>query len=275
MRQPTIFLSHGGGPCFWMDFPEPFGAHAFDKLRAYLAGLLETLPERPKAILIVSGHWEEAVPTVGSSPAPGMIYDYFGFPAHTYHLSYPAPGSPELGGRIQDLLGAAGLKSHADSARGFDHGVFVPMLIVDPKAEIPVATLSLQKDLSPTLHLAIGAALEPLRDEGVLIIGSGNSFHNLRTFFDGQTGASIAFDDWLTAAVETPDPAARSEKLAAWDQAPGARLCHPREEHLLPLMVVAGAAGADAGTRVYHDMIANKAISGYAFGQSGRGSSAR
>jgi aromatic ring-opening dioxygenase catalytic subunit (LigB family) len=270
MRQPTIFLSHGGGPCFWMEFPEPIGAHGFDKLRAYLAGLLETLPERPKAILVISAHWEEPVPTVGSAAKPGMIYDYFGFPADTYQLQYPAPGAPQLAKRVQELLGAAGVATRGDPERGFDHGVFVPMLIIDPKVEIPVATLSLQRDLSPELHLAIGAALAPLRDEGVLILGSGNSFHNLRTFFDGRPGSSRTFDDWLTAAVETPDPATRSAKLAAWAKAPAARDSHPREEHLLPLMVVAGAGGDDAGARVYHDLIANKAISGYAFGQTGR-----
>jgi aromatic ring-opening dioxygenase catalytic subunit (LigB family) len=267
MRQPTIFLSHGGGPCFWMEPREPLGAHAFEKLRTYLASLLETLPQRPDAILLVSAHWEEPVPTVGSSPAPGMIYDYFGFPAHTYHLRYPAPGSPQLAQRIRDLLGAAGVETRSDPERGFDHGVFVPMLIVDPNTEIPLVTLSLQHDLSARLHLAIGAALEPLRDENVLIVGSGNSFHNLRTFLDGQTGASTAFDDWLTVVVEMPDPAARSDQLGTWENAPGARLCHPREEHLLPLMVVAGAASNDAGSRVFHDMIGNKAISGYAFGQ--------
>ena len=266
MKQPAIFISHGGGPCFWMEFGPPFGPHGFDRLRAYLAGLLATLPERPKAILLISAHWEEATPTVGTAENPGMIYDYYGFPPETYRLSYPAPGAPQLAQRVRDLLGAAGIESAADPQRGFDHGVFVPMLIVDPEAGIPVATLSLRHDLSPEAHLAMGAALEPLRDEGVLIIGSGNSFHNLRTFFDGQTGASQAFDDWLTEAVETPDPAVRSEKLAGWDKAPAARLCHPREEHLLPLMVVAGAAGADAGRRVYRDSIGDKAISGYAFG---------
>jgi aromatic ring-opening dioxygenase catalytic subunit (LigB family) len=266
MRQPTIFLSHGGGPCFWMDFPPPFGPHAFDRLRAYLAGLLQTLPERPKSILLVSAHWEEAAPTVGSSATPGMIYDYYGFPDETYHLLYPAPGAPQLAQRVRGLLAAQGLECREDAGRGFDHGVFVPMMIIDAKAEIPVATLSLQRDLSPRLHLAIGAALAPLRDEGVLIIGSGNSFHNLRTFFDGQAGVSAQFDDWLTQTVKTPDPQSRSDKLAAWDMAPGARLSHPREEHLLPLMVVMGAAGADSGARVYHDRIANKAISGYAFG---------
>ncbi len=265
MKQPTIYLSHGGGPCFWMEFPEPFGAHAFDRLRDYLAGLLDTLPERPKAILAISAHWEEAAPTVGSAAAPGMIYDYFGFPEHTYRLNYPAPGAPELAHRARALLSAAGIASAEDAQRGYDHGVFVPMLIVDPKAEIPVATLSLRHDLSPEAHLAIGAALEPLREEGVLILGSGNSFHNLRTFFDGRPGGED-FDAWLTAAVENPQVEARNAALAAWRQAPGARAAHPREEHLLPLMVVAGAAGDDAGRRVYADRIGGKAVSGYAFG---------
>lgn len=266
MKLPTIFLSHGGGPCFWMTFPEPFGPHAFDSLRDHLDRLLASLPERPKAILMVSAHWEEDLPTVGSAPAPGMIYDYFGFPPHTYHLSYPAPGAPALARRVQDLLAAAQIESRDDPGRGFDHGVFVPMMIADSKAEIPVATLSLRRDLSPAKHLAIGAALEPLREEGVLILGSGNSFHNLQTFFDGARGASETFDSWLTAAVEAPEPAARNEKLAHWAKAPGARECHPREEHLLPLMVVAGAAGADKGKPDYHDIIANKVISGYRFG---------
>lgn len=266
MKQPTIFLSHGGGPSFWMEFPPPFGPHAFDRLRASLEGLLASLPERPRSILVVSAHWEEAVPTVGSAAAPGMIFDYYGFPDHTYRLSYPAPGAPELARRVRGLLAEAGIESREDPERGFDHGVFVPVLIVDPRAEIPVATLSLRHDLSPEKHLAIGAALSPLREDGVLILGSGNSFHNLRTFFDGAPGVSGDFDAWLTEAVEAPSPDQRNARLAAWASAPGARACHPREEHLLPLMVVAGAAGADKGVRDYHDVIAGKTISGYRFG---------
>jgi len=266
MTLPTIFISHGGGPCFWMEFPPPFGPNAFDKLRAYLEELIPSLPERPKAVLLVSAHWEEALPTIGSAAKPGMIYDYYGFPPNTYKLSYPAPGAPAVAHRARDLLAAAGIKTSEDAERGFDHGVYVPFLIADPKAEMPIATLSLQSDLSAKAHLAIGAALEPLRHEGVLIVGSGNSFHNLHTFFNGRTGVSEPFDAWLTEAVETKEPSARNAKLLAWEQAPNARQCHPREEHLLPLMVVAGAGGSDQGKLVYHDNIANKAISGYAFG---------
>jgi aromatic ring-opening dioxygenase catalytic subunit (LigB family) len=249
-----------------MSFPEPIGTHGYDALRHYLEGLLGSLPERPKAILVVSGHWEEDIPTVSTSPAPPMLFDYYGFPAHTYQLSYPAPGSPALAERVSGLLDAAGIVHKKDATRGFDHGVFVPFLIVDPRAEIPVVMLSLRRDLDPARHLAIGAALEALREEGVLIVGSGNSFHNLRTFRDGESDTSVRFDTWLTQAVLTPDPAARAAELIRWDQAPAARACHPREEHLIPLMVVAGAAGADAGSRVFHDKIGGKAISGYAFG---------
>ncbi|MBG0812278.1 dioxygenase [Methylosinus sp. H3A] len=263
MRQPTIFLSHGGGPSFWLDGPM---ARAFDGLKAYLGGLLDDLPERPRAILVVSAHWEEPRITLGSAPAPAMIFDYYGFPAHAYRLSYPAPGAPELAERARGLLAAAGVDAALDPTRGFDHGVFVPMLIVDPGATIPIVTLSLRQDLDPAFHIGVGAALAPLREEGVLILGSGNSFHNIRAFFDGEETAAAGFDAWLTEAATKPEAKERDALLERWRQAPFARDCHPREEHLLPLMVVAGAAGADVGRRVFHDSIAGKAISGFAFG---------
>jgi aromatic ring-opening dioxygenase catalytic subunit (LigB family) len=265
-RQPAIFLSHGGGPCFWMTFPPPLGPHAFDDLRAYLAGLRNTLPAPPKAILVVSGHWEERRPTVSTAAAPPMLFDYHGFPEHTYHLMYPAPGEPQLGEKVRTLLTAAGIETATDSKRGFDHGVFVPFLIIDPDARIPVVMLSLQRNLDPAFHIAVGRAIGPLRDEGVLIIGSGNSFHNLRTFFNGETAVSAAFDGWLNDTVAGTDPERRNANLEQWAQAPHARDCHPREEHLLPLMVVSGAALSDVGRRVYHDKIGGKLVSGFAFG---------
>jgi aromatic ring-opening dioxygenase catalytic subunit (LigB family) len=266
LRQPTIFLSHGGGPCFWMEPPRQFGPHAYDSLRAYLAGLLATLPARPKAILLVSGHWEAPMPTVSTSPAPPMLFDYYGFPEHTYRLNFPAPGDPELAEQVIGLLSDAGIDAAADPARGFDHGVFVPLLIVNPKADIPVVMLSLQRDLDPVQHLAIGAALARLRDENVLIIGSGNSFHNLSTFFREGSEESVMFDDWLTDSVTAKQSIIRNARLADWALAPAARACHPREEHLLPLMVAAGAAGPDRGRRVFSDYFGGKKISGFAFG---------
>jgi aromatic ring-opening dioxygenase catalytic subunit (LigB family) len=261
-RQPAIFLSHGGGPCFWIDIP---GAN-FDGLRDYLSSLLDRLPARPRAILVISGHWEEALPTVSTAAAPPMLFDYYGFPEHTYRLSYKAPGSPALARQVLCLPAGAGIEAAADDRRGFDHGVFVPLLIVNPAADIPVVMLSLRDDLDPARHLAIGRALAPLRDEGVLILGSGSSYHNLRGFMRGEGASSAAFDAWLTRAATQADTAACERALIAWEDAPFARECHPRGEHLLPLMVVAGAAGNDPGSRDFHDVIMGKHISGYRFG---------
>ena len=265
-RQPTLYVTHGAGPCFWMTFPEPFGPHAFDKLRAYFAGVLDALPERPRAILVASAHWETPIATVSTSAAPPMLYDYSGFPEHTYRLSYPAPGSPELARRVEDLLGSAGIPVAADAERGFDHGVFVPMLIVDPEAKIPVVMLSLEHSLDASRHLAIGKALAPLRDEGVLILASGSSYHNLREVFGGDGRASVEFDAWLRATLAEPDACVRNARLAGWKAAPSALACHPRAEHLIPLMIAAGAAGDDAGRASFRDVIGGKAYSCIEFG---------
>jgi aromatic ring-opening dioxygenase catalytic subunit (LigB family) len=264
-RQPAIFLPHGGGPCFWMDAPAPFGRQTWEKLRVHLSGVVASLPAPPRAFLVATAHWETARPTVSVNPAPGMIFDYYGFPAHTYELSYPAPGAPAIGRRAAELLRAAGLGCDEDAERGYDHGVFVPMLIVDPEARIPVVMLSLQQDLDPSEHIAVGRALETLRDEGVVIVGSGMSYHDLRHFRDGDGRNAAIFDAWLGEAA-TAAPASRDEALRHWDEAPSGRACHPREEHLLPLMVAAGAAGEDIGVRDFHDVIGGKTISGFRFG---------
>jgi aromatic ring-opening dioxygenase catalytic subunit (LigB family) len=248
-----------------MEFPPPFGPHAWDKLRDYLAGLLGSLPERPRAFLVVTAHWEAGQPTVSVNPKPGMLYDYYGFPPHTYELQYPAPGAPEIAAKVKGLIEKAGLPVASDGERGFDHGVFVPFLIIDPKAEIPVVMLSLRRDLDPKFHIALGKALAPLRDEGIAIVGSGMSYHDLRHFFDGGEGASATFDAWLDETAKAA-PEEREARLAAWDKAPAARACHPREEHLLPLMVVAGAAGDSQGTHDFRDVIAGNTISAFRFG---------
>jgi aromatic ring-opening dioxygenase catalytic subunit (LigB family) len=251
-----------------MDFPEPFGPRAFDPLRTYLANLLNNLPEMPRAILMISAHWEEALPTFNTSASPPMLYDYYGFPEHTYGLNYPAPGSPELAARAAALLNSAGIATATNEKRGFDHGVFVPMLIVDPDATIPLVSLSLQRGLDPERHIAIGAALAPLRDDGVLIIGSGNSYHNLSHFFDGSERSATAFDNWLDETVSGTDPKTRNAKLTDWTRAPSARACHPREEHLLPLMVAAGAGNDAVGKRTLAFTAGGKAISCFTFGQN-------
>jgi aromatic ring-opening dioxygenase catalytic subunit (LigB family) len=265
-RLPTLFIPHGGGPCFFMD-PPPQAPHLWDKMADYLRHLADDIGVRPRALLIISGHWETPRPTLNVVAKPDLLYDYYGFPEHTYRLSYPAPGAPELAPRVQDLLREAGFETDLDTERGLDHGVFVPMLLSYPDADIPILQLSLQENLDPAQHLAIGAALAPLRDEGVLIIGSGMSFHNLRTLrgSEGDAG-SDRFDAWLTDAATDPNPTSRTAKLAAWERAPFARDAHPREEHLLPLMVAAGAAGSDPGRRTYSDHLGGKAISGFQFG---------
>lgn len=266
MRQPTFYLTHGAGPCFWADLPEPFGPHAYDGLAAYLDGLLGTLPERPQAALVVTAHWEARVPTLSTAAEPGMLYDYHGFPANTYQLAYPAPGAAGVARRALELLQAAGIEADEDRARGYDHGVFVPMLKVDPAADLPVAMMSLDGGLDAARHLDIGAVLAPLRDEGVLIIGSGSSYHGLRHIWDGDPTASIKFDDWLhdTAACNGRD---RRERLTHWTMAPNALHCHPRPDHLLPLMIAAGAAGNDAGRGTFREVIGGKVYSCFAFGE--------
>jgi aromatic ring-opening dioxygenase catalytic subunit (LigB family) len=246
--------------------PPPGAPHAWDRMAGYLRGISDLVGTRPKAVLVISAHWETADPTVGSAPNPPLVFDYYGFPEHTYKLEYPAPGSPPLAARVRELLADAGIASQEDATRGFDHGVFVPFLLMYPDAEIPVVQLSLRADLDPAAHIAIGHALAPLRDEGVLIVGSGMSYHNLREFWSDDTEPARRFDAWLTDAVEDADPASRDRKLAAWSQAPGAHAAHPRSEHLLPLMVAAGAGGEDRGRRTYSDQVFGKAVSGFQFG---------
>ncbi len=264
-RMPTWFVPHGGGPCFFMDWNPP---QAWNRMGDFLKGLASTLPQRPKAILMVSAHWLESSFDVTSGAAPDLIYDYYGFPPHTYLLKYPAPGEPQLAARIAALLGQAGLPSKVNPSRGFDHGMFIPLMLMFPDADIPVVQLSLNSNLDPQIHLQLGEALTTLRDEGVLIVGSGMSFHNMRGYGDPRFGPiSDEFDHWLTSAVQA-EPAQRRQALIDWAEAPSARLSHPprAEEHLLPLMVVAGAASADKGERVFTDRVMETTLSAFSFG---------
>ena len=264
-RMPTLFLPHGAGPCFFMDWTMG-PKDTWDKLAAWIRGIDGSLPESPRALLVVSAHWETAVPTVLASTHPPLLFDYNGFPPHTYELEWAAPGSPELATRVGALLSAAGIESATEAKRGFDHGVFIPLKLAYPDANVPTVQLSLRADLDPKAHLAIGRALAPLRDEGVFIVGSGMSFHNLRAFGSPSTGpVSEAFDAWLrqTATLEAKE---RDARLVQWASAPSARQAHPREEHLLPLMVIAGAAGADRGVTAYSRTLMGAKISAYHFG---------
>jgi aromatic ring-opening dioxygenase catalytic subunit (LigB family) len=263
-RMPVAFLPHGGGP--W-----PFVEMGMDKREVTeLAGYLKSvhaLPKvTPKALLVVSAHWEEAVPTVMTSSQPPMLFDYYGFPPESYKLTWPAPGEPKLAARVQALLQHAGFASATDAKRGFDHGTFVPLKLTYPNAEIPTVQLSLKRGLDPAEHLAIGRALAPLRDEGVFIVGSGMTYHNMRGFGNPSARpSSEAFDQWLQA-TGTAQAAERDARLKDWTQAPSARLVHPREEHLLPMMVVAGAAGADRGRVAWTGTMMGVRLSAYHFG---------
>lgn len=267
-RLPTLYLPHGGGPCFFMPPTPLFPAGTWDKLAAYLRGIDAELGQRPRAVLVISAHWECPVPTVLNAEQYQLLFDYHGFPEETYRLTYPAKGSATVAARVRELLQQAGIQTEEEDERGLDHGVFVPFKLIYPAADMPIVQLSLQHNLDPAQHLAMGRALMPLRDEGVLIAGSGNSYHNLREFFSCKpqaAAASAEFDTWLGAAVQAA-PAQRERLLTDWRTAPGAAACHPRSEHLLPLMVVAGAAGDDMGTISYREQMFGKMFSGFRFG---------
>ena len=264
-RLPTYFLSHGGGP--WPYLSGPFRAH-YHLLEASLQDTARELGAKPRAILVISGHWEATDFTVMASPQPGMVYDYSGFPEHTYQVQYPAPGSPELADRVRGLLEAAGIAARSDDRRGFDHGCFAPLAVMYPAADVPVVQLSLKAGYDPQVHLAAGRALAPLRDEGVLILGSGLSYHNLREFGEQAKEASAAFDAWLQDVLLHASPLERTRQLLEWEQAPSARRAHPREDHLIPLLVAVGAAEDEAAACVYHerDFFGGVTASSFRFG---------
>jgi aromatic ring-opening dioxygenase catalytic subunit (LigB family) len=265
VRQPSIFIPHGGGPCFFMapprDDPQRWVAMA-----AYLRAMPGMLPGKPDALLVVSAHWEQKLPTILTKAAPGLLFDYYNFPPETYRLTYPAPGAPALGARVREMLAAAGIESAEDGERDYDHGVFIPLKVSFPEADVPILQLSLQVGLDPAQHIAVGRALAGLRDENVLVIGSGLSFHNLRELGDPATaGPAAAFDAWLVETLCVVSPQVRETRLIRWFEAPGARICHPREEHLLPLMVAAGAGLMDRGMHAFNGTIFGKAVSAFHF----------
>ena len=266
VRQPTLFIPHGAGPCFFMDWNPP---HTWDRMAEFLRAIPASLPARPKAIALVTAHWLAPEPSLSSAAQPGMLFDYHGFPPHTYELSYPAPGAPQLAERAAALMAQAGFAPVLDGERGYDHGTFIPLMVAFPAADIPVLQLSLLGSLDAAAHVALGRALAPLRGEGVLIVGSGMSYHNMRGYRDPASGPIAAeFDRWLTdtLALQAPE---RNARLADWATAsgPAGRASHPprAEEHLLPLHVVAGAAGDSSGRKVFTDEVLAVAISAFRF----------
>ena len=271
-KMPVVYLPHGGGP--WPFVESGFGAPG--ALEKYLRKLGDVPPVSPRALLVVSAHWEAERPTVMTSKHPPMLYDYYGFPEAAYRVTWPAPGDPASAEEVRDLLESSGIPSETEPARGFDHGTFVVGALAYPDASIPTFQLSLRKNLSPLDHLRIGRAIAPLRDRGIFIIGSGMSYHNLSNFVDairGRPGTmeaeSLFFNEWLIEAV-TSDPDVCESRLVEWERAPFARACHPREEHLLPLMVIAGAAGSDVGRVPYSEIIYGAHTSAVQFGNTKR-----
>ena len=236
------FISHGGGPMPLLNDPR------HTKLVTYLKSLANKL-QKPSAILLISAHWEEAVATITANVKPKMIYDYVGFPAATYQLQYPCPGEPELAVKVQEALKQADIPVKLDYQRGYDHGLYVPLMLMYPEADIPSIQLSLVNNLDAQQHLAIGKALQSLDYDNLLVIGSGFSFHNMREFFSANTKDSQnknhEFEHWLHTCLsdEELSETERNTRMINWFKAPHARYCHPREEHLLPLHVCYGLAG--------------------------------
>lgn len=262
---PILYLPHGGGPLPIMG----------ECSHASMIEFLKTVPAQlgdPKAILLISAHWEENQATITSGAAPELIYDYSGFPPETYRYKYPAPGAPCLAEALAELLLSKGIDSHCSPTRGFDHGMFIPLMLMYPDANIPCIQLSLLNSLDPQAHIDIGKALAPLREQGVLIVGSGLSFHNMAAMRQADAEGmelSIAFDHWLieSCCSASLSNVERERRLSHWKQAPNAEYCHPREEHLLPLHVCFGAASVanSAGQVVYNDLFAGKRISAFSW----------
>jgi aromatic ring-opening dioxygenase catalytic subunit (LigB family) len=246
---PTYFISHGGGP--WPYIPEM--RSMFRYLEASLIGIVRELREEPRAVLVVSGHWTEKDFAVTSNPRPPMVYDYSGFPPYTYQVQYPAPGDPALAQQVQHLLQRAGFDSSLDPTQGYDHGTFTPLVIMYPEANVPVVQLSMKSGYDPAEHIAVGRAIAKLREENVLIVGSGLSYHNMRAMSPAGEQASKTFDQWLQQTLIHTTGKTRSQKLIEWSAAPAARQAHPREDHLIPLMVATGAAEGEQGALVYHE----------------------
>jgi len=252
-RLPVVFVSHGGGPCFFID------ALPGDRLADIARGsdcmkALQALPkqlhaEKPSAIVVVSAHWEGShkVLVSGKDQYTKLLYDYGGFPDHTYKLEYLAPAEPQLAMRIVELLASGGIGSELDKNRNWDHGVFIPLKVMYPDADIPVVEVSILSSYDPEVHIAIGKALAPLRDQGVLIVGSGYATHNFR----GLPEKSKQFVTAVSEIVANSTPENREKAFVEWTKIPGAREAHSQEDHLMPLHVVVGASGQDKGTTLF------------------------
>lgn len=240
-RPKVLYLSHGAGPMPLLG--DDAHKEMVDNLKMIAAKI-----SKPSAIVLISAHWEEALPTVTQAVHPPLLYDYYGFPEKSYKIQYPAPGAPKLAHTVFSALKDRGIQSALDDKRGFDHGMFVPLKIMYPEADVPCIQLSLVNSLDPKEHINIGKALSSLEYDNLLVIGSGFSFHNMKAFFAPKTAEmqnmNEAFAQWLNDTCSNPNLGEneRTYRLENWEKAPSARYCHPREEHLLPLHVCYGVA---------------------------------
>ncbi|MBX3461335.1 MAG: dioxygenase [Planctomycetes bacterium] len=263
---PVVFVSHGA-PTLAVDVGDP--THAF------LSALGRELP-LPRAIIVISAHWEDDVFAVTGAERLSTIHDFSGFPAELYDIRYEPPGDPALAARIAGLIAGAGLPSRVDPARGLDHGAWVPLMLAYPAADIPVVQVSLRRGLDAAQHIALGRALAPLRKDH-LIIASGSAVHNLRMLDwaamgqPAQDAASApwaaAFEDWLRETMALSG-VPRQSRLAEWESAPEARRAHAREEHLIPLHVAAGAGGDEPAALVHQSwQMGNLSLSAWRLGK--------
>ena len=258
----VLFIPHGGGPLPLLDDPGHAALNRF--LRAWPASVA-----KPDAIVVISAHWEEDVVSITASAAPTLLFDYYGFPPETYEYQYPAAGHPVLAERVQGLLRQAGIEANLDHQRGFDHGLFVPLMLMYPAADIPCIQVSLAASLDAGEHVRIGQALAGLKNDNLLVLGSGFSFHNMQALMskrdDSIDARNQAFEDWLAQTCSAPglSAAEREQRLVAWELAPHARYCHPREEHLLPLQVCFGVGQGAAAAMVFQQPVAGFIASAY------------
>jgi 4,5-DOPA dioxygenase extradiol len=254
-KAQIVYFSHGGGPL-------PILGDASHQAMVDFMLWLPSQLRKPDAIIVISAHWEESAATLLGAHTPPMFYDYYGFPDEAYKVSYPAPGSPNLANRIAELLRKDNIASHIDPLRGFDHGLFIPLKLMYPQADIPSLQLSLLRGLNPAAHIALGKALRGLMYENILVVGSGFSFHNMRAFswqgINTLDPANDAFQNWLIEVCTGPiTQTEREQHLIGWEKAPSARYCHPREEHLLPLHVCLGMSDKPAKV-IFDDYILGK-----------------
>lgn len=251
----VIYMSHGGGPLPLL------GDKSHSQMVLFMKRIAQTI-KKPEAIVVVSAHWEESVPTIIGSPEPPLLYDYYGFPEEAYSIHYDLPGNPNLAQQVQELLSDSRIDAKIELTRGFDHGVFIPLMLMYPEGSIPTIQISLIKGLNPQKHMEIGKALRKLRNENMLIVGSGFSFHNMNAFTWANDNVrdqkNDLFQDHLIKTCTNADSIeANLVSLIEWENYPNARYCHPREEHMLPLHVCMGVAES-TGRIVFDDYILGK-----------------